>query len=422
MRPRASRPSPLRSGNPPEPRPVPRRRIFTSVVCAALTLLASAAFAQAPAGGAPGQAAPAPASVTGVKAADVPNDNGTAIHVEWQGGAAGQEMVVARGRSANGPFTTIDTVDATAGSFDDGAAPRGQAVFYQLTPLGPGGPGAALTVGPVTAIAQWFNTQRVNVASFVILFFAFVLFFLWSSRGGRKLFVRRIAGIDAIEEAVGRATEMGRPVLYVPGVQDIDDIQTMAALVILESVARTAAQYETKMIVPTNYPVPFTLAQEMVKNGYLEAGRPEAYDPNSVRYITSEQFAYVAAINGIILRDRPAANLYLGPFFAESLILAETGFSTGAIQVAGTANVHQLPFLVVACDYTLIGEELYAASAYLSREPKLLSTLKGSDYMKVVIIFLLLLGGAIETTYQLRQPTTAVSVEESPFKKWFATQ
>ena len=181
------------------------------------------------------------------------------------------------------------------------------------------------------------------------------------------------------------------------------------------------AQYETKMIVPTNYPVPFTLAQEMVKNGYLEAGRPEAYDPNSVRYITSEQFAYVAAINGIILRDRPAANLYLGPFFAESLILAETGFSTGAIQVAGTANVHQLPFLVVACDYTLIGEELYAASAYLSREPKLLSTLKGSDYMKVVIIFLLLIGGAIETSYHLTHPATELSVESS-FKSWFATQ
>ena len=36
-------------------------------------------------------------------------------------------------------------------------------------------------------------------------------------------FVRRLAGIDAIEEAIGRATEMGRPVLYVPGIQDIDE-------------------------------------------------------------------------------------------------------------------------------------------------------------------------------------------------------
>ena len=71
-----------------------------------------------------------------------------------------------------------------------------------------------------------------------------------------------------------------------------------------------------------------------------------------------------------MLRDRPAAHIFMGSFYAESLLLAETGFSTGAIQVAGTANVHQLPFFVVACDYTLIGEELYAASAYLSGEPQ----------------------------------------------------
>jgi hypothetical protein len=209
--------------------------------------------------------------------------------------------------------------------------------------------------------------------------------------------VRRIPGIDAIEEAVGRATEMGRPVLYVPGIQDIDDIQTMASLVILESVARMTAQYDTRIIVPTNYPVVMTLAQEMVKNGFLQAGRPDAYDADSVRYVTTEQFAYVAAVNGIMLRDRPAANIFLGPFFAESLILAETGYETRAIQVAGTANVHQLPFFVVACDYTLIGEELYAASAYLSKEPRLLSTLKGSDYMKVAIIVILLLGSILES-------------------------
>jgi hypothetical protein len=116
-----------------------------------------------------------------------------------------------------------------------------------------------------------------------------------------------------------------------------------------------------------------------------------------VRFVSPAQFAYTAAVGGIMLRDKPAAHIFMGAFYAESLLLAETGFGTGAIQVAGTANVAQLPFFVVACDYTLIGEELYAASAYLSKEPKLVGALKGADFMKRAAIAALGVGGVLET-------------------------
>jgi hypothetical protein len=115
------------------------------------------------------------------------------------------------------------------------------------------------------------------------------------------------------------------------------------------------------------------VAEEVVKQGYANAGRIDAHRPENVMFISAEQFAYAAGINGIMMRDRPATNIMLGRFFAESLMLAETGYVTGAVQVAGTAEISQLPLFVAACDYTLIGEELYAASAYMSREPKLRS-------------------------------------------------
>ena len=93
----------------------------------------------------------------------------------------------------------------------------------------------------------------------------------------------------------------------------------------------------------------------------------------------------------------PAANLLLGAFFAESLLLAETGHAIGAIQIAGTANVHQMPFFVVACDYTLIGEEYYAASALLSNDSRLLGSLKASDTVKIVLIIVIALGSILAT-------------------------
>ena len=107
--------------------------------------------------------------------------------------------------------------------------------------------------------------------------------------------------------------------------------------------------------------------------------------------------AFNAAIDGMIVREKPATMFYMGAFFAESLILAETGNSVGAIQIAGTAQPAQLPFFVAACDYTLIGEELFAASAYLSREPRQLGSLKGQDIGKGLFILCIIVGVILAT-------------------------
>ncbi len=245
--------------------------------------------------------------------------------------------------------------------------------------------------------SQWFDLQRLNIALVVGVFFILVLVFIREAGKGKPFFIRKIAGLDAIEEAIGRATEMGKPVLYVPGIDDVNNIQTIYSMVILGNVARLVARYETPLIVPVCRAFVVPLAEETVKQGYLDSGHPEAYNPNNIRYLSDEQFAFTAGVDGIMLREKPAANLFLGSFFAESLVLAETGFSTGAIQIAGTANIHQLPFFVVACDYTLIGEEFFAATAYLSKEAKLVGTLKGSDWMKILLIAVIVAGSVLET-------------------------
>jgi hypothetical protein len=217
----------------------------------------------------------------------------------------------------------------------------------------------------------------------------------------RALFVRRLPGVDAIEDAVGRSTEMGRPILYVTGSVKTEDIQTIASILILGHVAEIAATYDTDLRVANAYPLTMVIAEEVVRQGYANAGRADAHRPEDVMFITSEQFAFAAAVNGIILRERPAANIYFGRFLAESLMLAETGFLTGAVQIAGTAELTQLPFFVSACDFTLIGEELFACSAYLTREPNQLAMLKAGDVLKVVIALCVVAGAALATARAL---------------------
>jgi hypothetical protein len=155
------------------------------------------------------------------------------------------------------------------------------------------------------------------------------------------------------------------------------------------------------LIVPNNDPIVFTVAREVVKEAYTSVGRPDAFNPDSVFYLTDSQFAYAAGVDGIMVREKPATNFFCGYFYAESLILAETGAQTGAIQIAATDSITQLPFFIVACDYTLIGEELYAASAYLSKEPILLGSLKGQDYGKLLIIIFLIIASLFALIFNL---------------------
>ncbi len=251
---------------------------------------------------------------------------------------------------------------------------------------------AAATSAPVTPTMEWFDGTRVWFLVTVVLFCGAVIAFIVLARRGMPLTLRKIPGLQAVDDAVGRATEMGRSVLFIPGILDMNDIQTIAGLTVLARVSMTAAEYDATVEVPTSKSLVMTAARDTMQAAYLAAGRPEGYNADMVYYVTDEQFGYVAYVQGLMVREKPAACFYMGSFFAESLLLAETGNSIGAIQIAGTAQPAQLPFFVAACDYTLIGEEFFAASAYLSGEPDQLGSLKGQDVGKILVAIGIVLG------------------------------
>ena len=252
------------------------------------------------------------------------------------------------------------------------------------------------TVQVATPTANWFNWNQLN--NLIIgLSFGGLVFFAISYAKRHEIFLRRIPGLDAVDEAIGRATELGKPILYLTGAHDLHDPSTIAAAVILGKVAKRAALYETELMVPHREPITMAVCQEITKQAYLEAGKPDLFKEDANFFITSDQFSYTAAVDGIMLRKKPAANFFMGHYFAESLLLTETGASTGAIQIAGTDADHQLPFFVTTCDYTLIGEELYAASAYLSKESVQIGTLRGQDIGKAVILAALAVGTVLAT-------------------------
>lgn len=350
----------------------------------------------------------------GIVAFDIPGDDGSRLGLEWaqvQTDAGAVSYFVEAATSAEGPFREVLRFPATvnkrrrAGHLIGAFAAQHNADHTLVAVptvagtqlycrVGVTAHGQSVRSEVVTGVsrANWFRVTRTNNLVLTLVLCGLVLTGIGMAQGCPSLYVRRIAGLEAIDEAVGRATEMGKPILYLTGTYDASEVSTLAAINILSHVARTVARYDSRLIVPCKWSIAMAVCQETIREAYVHAGRPDAYREEDVFYVAGEQFSYTAAVDGIMVRERPAANFLLGTYAAESLILAETGAATGAIQIAGTDSSFQIPFFVVCCDYCLIGEELYAASAYLSRDPRLLGTLRGQDLGKVVLGAALVLG------------------------------
>lgn len=263
--------------------------------------------------------------------------------------------------------------------------------------------------------AQYRDTGWFGIA-FTYLLVAFILFNISRAKGGKDLFIRRIAGLNAIDEAIGRATEMGRPVLMVPGLGQLNAI-SMQALNIFAYISRTAARFANPIRICCADAAVYTVAQEIIRDTYQQEGLIERYDLDSVRFISDRQFAFAAGVSGTILREQAAATFFMGEFFAESLIFAETANSVGAIQVASSTQITQTAFFIAACDYVLIGDEFYAASAYLTRQPVLVGSLIGQDWSKLTVMSMIGLG-VVGTTLQMGIFTQNMTSERKIHAKW----
>ncbi len=351
-----------------------------------------------------------PAPVSLLKVVDNPNDKGGAVKISWDLSADDADIkqyVVSRSQSGNGPFEQVGEAVRGKNSYVDNKVVDDTSYYYKVVGLKAyiDADGNDRTIssmpiisGAVVSSAQWFNMDRFYCLILVLLISGAIMFYINRAKSGADIYVRKIAGIDAVDEAVGRATEMGRKIFFIPGIQDMNDVQTIAGIAILGRVGELAAQYETWLEVPVSKSLVMVTARETLKEAYTKVGRPDAFNQNQVHYLTDDQFGYAAAIDGMVVREKPATIFYMGAFFAESLILAETGNSAGAIQIAGTAMPSQLPFFVASCDYTLLGEELFAASAYLSKEPRQLGSLKGQDFGKLIFMIAIVIGSILETT------------------------
>jgi len=213
----------------------------------------------------------------------------------------------------------------------------------------------------------------------------------------KKLYpIRRLPAMDAMEEAVGRAVEMQRPIHYVPGTGALNRLEatsTLAGLTLLSYVAGLAAKTGARIITTCQVADVYPLTIEIVRQAFQVEGQTDMFREEDCLFMPQEKSAA-----GLIQRERVAANFLIGAFWHESLVLIEAGARAGAMNIGGAAyTLGQIPFLVSCCDYCLVGEEVYAASAYITKDPSETSVIAGQDYIKLIGLGFIILGTLLST-------------------------
>lgn len=229
---------------------------------------------------------------------------------------------------------------------------------------------------------------------------ATILISMWLARQGRVPKIRSIVCLDALPELVGRAVEMGTTVHIATGMSTLESSEApivAAGLAMLGHVAELCGKYK----VPIHYTCVFgyniPIAQDLIKTGYMKGGVPEMYSDDMIFYAGDHQQPYSAAMMGYLFREKPAANMMFGGIKYEALNTIGAAAVVGCMQAAGTPRLYYQPFLVAACDYCMIGDELFAAAAAVGGVPEEIAVIGAQDVIKAIALFLIILSIVLTT-------------------------
>lgn len=207
--------------------------------------------------------------------------------------------------------------------------------------------------------------------------------------------LRSIPGYEEIEVYLGEATESGRAVHVSMGTGGIGTgvtAESLAGLTVLEYVAGHSTATGLKTVATVSDPSLLPVAQDVMREACAAQGYPRAYDPACVRFVSSDKVAYAAGVMDILGHDNVSCNVMVGNFSDEFLLMSEVGARNALSQVGGTTSPQILPFVYASTDRALIGEEIFAAGAYLLGKTAHVASLAVQDWLRTAIILTILIG------------------------------
>jgi hypothetical protein len=234
-----------------------------------------------------------------------------------------------------------------------------------------------------------------TIALLVILLIVIILTLLHHARvtaPGRAPVIRRpIPSLELMRRALALGSETGRAIHLSPGAGSVGaratTAETVAGLLAAERVATEAALNGAPILASSGDAVAHLALRGTLRQAYQRAGLGQDYDPANVQLLAHQDpTAYASGVTTLYGRQRLQASQMIGSFGQEFLLAGEVGAQREVPQLAGATATTALPLIYLSAEGALVGEEIYAAEAYLTRAPAPQARLLTQDALRTVVI------------------------------------
>ena len=207
--------------------------------------------------------------------------------------------------------------------------------------------------------------------------------------GGPGTISRQIPGLDQLPLAVGESVESGRRLHIAIGSGALggqDTSTTLAGLSAAGQIASVAVVGDRPPLITSADGAGMLLAHDLLSEAHRGANAAERFNPSAARVVGLTPDSYAAGALVLPKDERLSGTVLLGAAGPEAALIADANTRAGLTTIAGVDRVAAQAALFAAADHPVIGEDVFAAGAYISRRPALLASLQAQDWMRLLVI------------------------------------
>lgn len=235
--------------------------------------------------------------------------------------------------------------------------------------------------------------------AFVVIFFFLMITFAVAGRNRPRQHLRDIPAFSRLGRAIGLAVEAGKRMHITLGWGGITDLRGASALIgltILERIARLASISDRPPVATSGDGILGILSQDTLSGTYKAIGAGFQYDPTTGRVSGLTPVSYSAGTVPVIYDEQVSATVLAGHFGSEAALITDAAERNDSLTLAGSDSITAQAVFAASAQEPLIGEELFAAGAYINAGPIHASSLRAQDIFRWVLVIAILVGAILK--------------------------